>query len=161
MDLCLAFNDIHTGPLDRWPAIKIIFNQDCVYHGPVKDLNIPVDSRANNILQIVFSNKTHADTLADHSGKIKSDLNFSLQSISVDGHDLKNLIWNSRYITDKNDHIPGCLFFGPPGYYEIEIPDPILPHILANHQSQYHRDWNEDYTHYEKACSILKTLLNR
>ena len=87
------------------------------------------------------------------------DLNFELEKIIIDGLDLKNLIWESRYVAG-DDTIESCLFFGPKGYWEIKFESPILRWWLKTNHDKNKNDptWETDYNFYEKVCQKLNKI---
>ena len=110
-------------------------------------------------MKIFFDNKEDSDTKLDHENKIVADLNFELEQIIIDGHDIKNLIWNSEYVA-KGEKIPSCLFFGPKGHFEFKFDMPILKWILKSNHEKHNNDpnWEEDYNYYTEAWKLLSQI---
>lgn len=162
MQLTFNFEKINLGPNNKRPEIKITINNATIYVGVVKD-SITLDqisSLDNNQLEIAFLNKEHSDTVCNQSGDIIDDMNFSLSKIIIDDNDLEELIWQGQYCSSNNDVYPSCLFFGPPGRFDLLFEYPILRWILKVRNNLNHNDpnWEEDYNYYTAACKILNSL---
>jgi hypothetical protein len=110
-------------------------------------------------LKIEFINKNPEDTVVKN-GVIVKDKSFELNSICVDGYNFEELIWQSNYYANDGQIYPGCLFFGPPGYFEIKFHDPILHWILEtrNKITGNDPDWEIDYNYYSEACKLLTLI---
>ena len=84
---------------NKQPSVLVVINDVELLNEPVKTKMVtpltlndqPVPTK--NILKIFFDNKEDSDTKLDHENKIVADLNFELEQIIIDGHDIKNLIW--------------------------------------------------------------------
>ena len=143
---------------NKQPLVRVVINDVELLNEPVKTKMVtpltlndqPVPTK--NILKIFFDNKEDSDTKLDHENKIVADLNFELEQIIIDGHDIKNLIWNSEYVA-KGEKIPSCLFFGPKGHFELKFDMPILKWILKSNHEKHNNDpkWEEDYNYYTEA----------
>lgn len=162
MQLTFNFENINLGPNNKLPEIKITINSATIYVGAVTE-NITLDQIStldNNLLEIVFLNKEHSDTVCNQSGDIINDMNFSLTKIIIDNNDLEELIWQGQYCSLNNDVYPSCLFFGPPGRFKLLFDYPILRWILKvrNELNQNDPNWEEDYNYYITACKILNSL---
>ena len=138
-----------------------MINSQEKYAGPVVDC-VTVNSveLGKNNIQIEFTNKLPSDTVINNDGSIVKDKNFELDCIVVDSYSLEELIWQSHYQAAHGDQYSSCLFFGPPGYFEISIENPILPWILKTKHEKYDNDpdWETDYNYYITACNILKQI---
>jgi hypothetical protein len=154
MQLEITFNEIHTGPRNLDPAIRATFNGADLYQGCVANLSLEVDADDSNTLRIYFENKTGEDTATDNQGNIVTDMNFTLASIRVDRVEFGNLLWKGKYVAGDQT-FPGCLFFGPNGYYEITFDYPVLKWQLRERNEP---GWEQDYHYYETACKILNKL---
>lgn len=157
MNINLTFDNINLGINNKIPEISIVVNNKNLYNGVVgSNINVVADSSDIMCLQIHYTNKTDSDTVVDSNGSIVSDMNFTLESIVIDDINFEELIWNSSYITKDNVY-PGCLFFGPSGYFEINFTSPVLPWLLKTRNDKNNNDpnWEEDYNYYVKACKIL------
>ena len=159
MSLEFKFKDINALP-NKKPACRIELNGETVFTGDVEQ-HIKVDAvtSRSNVLRIFFENKNHNDTIVNEHDEIVQDLNFELEKIIIDGLDLKNLIWESRYVAG-DDTIESCLFFGPNGYWEIKFESPILRWWLKTNHDKNKNDptWETDYKFYEKVCQKLNKI---
>lgn len=162
MQLTFNFEKINLGPNNKRPEIKITINNATIYVGVVKDSIMldQISSLDNNQLEIAFLNKEHSDTVCNQTGDIIDDMNFSLSKIIIDDNDLEELIWQGQYCSLNNDVYPSCLFFGPPGRFDLLFEYPILRWILKVRNDLNHNDpnWEEDYNYYTTACKILNNL---
>ena len=150
---------------NKQPSVRVVINDVELLNEPVKTKMVtpltlndqPVPTK--NILKIFFDNKEDSDTKLDHENKIVADLNFELEQIIIDGHDIKNLIWNSEYVA-KGEKIPSCLFFGPKGHFEFQFDMPILKWILKSNHEKHNNDpnWEEDYNYYTEAWELLSQI---
>ena len=150
---------------NKQPLVRVVINDVELLNEPVKTKMVtpltlndqPVPTK--NILKIFFDNKEDSDTKLDHENKIVADLNFELEQIIIDGHDIKNLIWNSEYVA-KGEKIPSCLFFGPKGHFELKFDMPILKWILKSNHEKHNNDpnWEEDYNYYTEAWKLLRQI---
>ena len=150
---------------NKQPLVRVVINDVELLNEPVKTKMVtpltlndqPVPTK--NILKIFFDNKEDSDTKLDHENKIVADLNFELEQIIIDGHDIKNLIWNSEYVA-KGEKIPSCLFFGPKGHFEFKFDMPILKWILKSNHEKHNNDpnWEEDYNYYTEAWELLSQI---
>jgi hypothetical protein len=150
----ITFEQINRGPRNLDPVIRASLNGFDFYQGSVSTLCMELKSQDSNTLRIYFTNKTNQDTATDPNGNIISDMNFTLFGIKVDGIDFGHLLWNGKYISGDQT-FPGCLFFGPQGYYEITFDYPVLKWQL---QQRNEPGWEQDYHYYETACKILNKL---
>jgi hypothetical protein len=156
MQLLLKFKNIN-----NQPECQISVNGLVIHSGPVPDiftdeLDIP-DEHIQ--LKIEFTNKMPEDTIVEN-GEIVKDKNFELDQVIVDQYDFKELIWQGNYRSNNSDVYPGCLFFGPPGYFEINFRQPVLHWILKTRNDINHNDpdWELDYTYYTEACKLLTLI---
>ena len=85
--------------------------------------------------------------------------NFELENITLDNHDIQDLIWKGQYVS-KDNVIPSCLFFGPRGYFELHFEYPILKWILKTNHEDHNDDptWEQDYNYYIEACQLLNKI---
>lgn len=160
MQLELKFSDISRGPNNKDPEIAVMINDQELYKGAVINLtNLYANPQDLNLLTIHFLNKSYNDTLSEN-GQIISDLNFNLASINIDNIEFQELIWESKYIADNGNVYPSCLFFGPPGKFEIEFEYPLLKWQLKTRHRLKNDDpnWEEDFNYYVKACKILNKI---
>jgi hypothetical protein len=160
MKLHFKFDQINFGPGNKEPMIDLKLNNHSLYQGPVlAQLDVETDAGEKNCLQIMFTNKEHSDTVCDSAGKIVNDMNFNLTKIVIDDHDLEELIWQGKYVSDKNEY-PSCLFFGPAGQFVLNFDYPVLRWILKTRHdiNQQDLNWEEDYNYYVNACKILNNL---
>lgn len=156
MQILLKFKNINQSP-----ECAISVNNTLLYSGAVPDLytdelQIPQDQV---LLKIEFTNKHPEDTVVEN-GVIVKDKNFELEQIVVDGYDFQELVWQGNYYDHNKQVYPGCLFFGPPGHYEINFHQPVLHWILKtrNHINNNDPDWEIDYNYYTEACKLLTLI---
>ena len=144
----------------KYPICRIELNGDDICVGKVEQkIVLNADTQENNVLRIFFENKKDKDTILDDNNKIKQDLNFELEKLTIDGIDLQHLIWESRYVA-KDSVIDSCLFFGPKGVWELKFDTPVLKWFLMTNHNKNNNDptWEEDYKYYEEACQILNKI---
>lgn len=164
MKIDLNFKNINTVG-SKMPEIAVELSGRVLYTGQIKD-QIVLKTTAQDSkfdLKIYFTNKEPEDTIIDYLGNIIQDLNFELETISIDDIDLENLKWQSHYVHGSEISIPGCLFFGPKGHWQLSAYLPILRWKLdTNHQLlQNDINWEEDYNYYCQALCLLKNLYTR
>ena len=142
------------------PALQVVLNDAELVNDTVKPyFKIETAEKEHNVLKIYFTNKKDSDTVLDHNNNIIEDLNFELEQIIINGYDVKDLIWNSQYVT-KTEKIQSCLFFGPKGYFEFKFDMPILKWILKTNHEKHNNDpnWEEDYNYYTEAWKLLSQI---
>lgn len=160
MNLIFKFKNINSLG-KKHPYCRIELNGNDIFFGNVVP-QIKIDATSiqqENILQIHFENKQGKDTILDENNCILHDLNFELEKLIIDGLDLQNLIWQSRYVS-KDNVIDSCLFFGPKGFWELKFDSPILKWFLKTNQEKNNNDpnWEVDYNYYEEACQKLSKI---
>jgi hypothetical protein len=153
MHILLKFKNINNNP-----KCKISVGDLVIYDGDVTE-SFSCDAAIANKgvqLQIEFTNKNPEDTVVEN-GQIVKDKNFELEQIVIDGYDFKELIWQGNYYSTNGDVYPGCLFFGPPGYFKINFHQPVLHWLLKtrNDINNNDPDWEVDYNFYNEACKLL------
>jgi hypothetical protein len=113
-------------------------------------------------LTISHINKKPEDTVVEN-GVIVRDRSFELEKIIIDGYDLEELVWESKFTAVSGEEYKSCLFFGPCGCYTLDFYNPILYWILKIRNEKNHNDpyWEEDYNYYQSACKILKQISNK
>ena len=159
MQLTCKFKNIQSNNVGKSPCIIVKVNNNNVYSGPViPTLSCELELKSNNNITISFVNKLPEDTTVDEYGNVTSDVCFELDDIAVDGESFGDMLWKQGGYTSNNEHVPGCLFFGPAGSYEIEFIIPLLRWKLkTNHELHGNDpDWETDYTFYTTACNILQ-----
>ena len=142
------------------PALQVVLNDAELVNDTVKPyFKIETAEKEHNVLKIYFANKKDSDTVLDHNNNIIEDLNFELEQIIINGYDVKDLIWNSQYVT-KTEKIQSCLFFGPKGYFEFKFDIPILKWVLKTNHEKHNNDpnWEEDYNYYIEAWKLLSQI---
>lgn len=151
MRLQLQFKNIVDNPMCR-----IYLCQQLQYEGSVKDLfDFTVDCANTNCeLRIEHWDKQPKDTKVEN-GVIVRDRSFELASIRIDNYDLKELVWQSKFVAQDGTVYPSCLFFGPNGNFLLEFSQPVLYWILKNRNEP---GWQEDYKYYETACRLLTQI---
>lgn len=154
--------DFYFKNINNAPTCRVLVNSQEKYSGEVVEcVSVDTHSTGNIVIQIEFTNKLPSDTVVDQDGNIITDKNFELDCIIVDkNYSLEELIWHSVYCADSGDRFQSCLFFGPPGHFEIAIENPILPWILKTRHEKYNNDpdWETDYKYYTTACNILQQI---
>jgi len=154
----LKFKNIHKSGVKQ-PRILVEINGTKLTEEEVKtEVSLNFKAQQTNVLKIHFVNKQGRDTVTNAMGEIVSDMNFELDTITIDGIDIKDLKWQGNYHTD-NDSIKSCLFFGPKGYYELIFSSPVLKWTLEqNHlKNQDDPEWEEDYNYYTEAWNKLNS----
>lgn len=156
MNLCLKFKNIND--VNGLPKIKISINGEIIKDCVVSE-SIDVDSSVSGTIcfEIEHHGKNpNTDTIVEN-GVIVQDRSFELDSIVVDGYDLEELKWQSRFVTDQGEILDKCLFFGPNGTWTIEFDLPVLRWILKTRHELNDNDpsWEEDYNSYTSACRLL------
>ena len=103
--------------------------------------------------------KLPTDTIVK-DGKIIRDRSFELDKIVIDGYDLEELIWASKFLAEDGQIYPSCLFFGPNGQFKLDFYNPVLYWILKTRHEKNNNDpnWEEDYNYYQQACKILTQI---
>ena len=151
MRLQLKFKNIVDNPMCR-----ISLCQQLQYEGPVKEsYDLTVDCNNTNCqLNIEHWDKRPKDTQVEN-GVIVRDRSFELESITIDGYDLKELVWSSRFVSVDGQTYNSCLFFGPNGNFLLDFTQPVLRWIL---ESRNEPGWEEDYRYYETACRLLTQI---
>lgn len=152
----LKFKNINLSS-DKQPMVSVNINGVVLTEDSVKrEMNLNFQAEESNTLAIYFINKEDGDTITDSQGKIVDDMNFELDSVIIDGLDIKDLKWQGRYHTN-GDVLPSCLFFGPKGHYELFFKYPVLKWTLEqNHlKNQNDPSWEEDYNYYMEAWKRL------
>ena len=76
-----------------------------------------------------FSNFQLVNSVSSMTNQIVKDKNCELDCVLVDDHNLDELKWQSQYITEDQEILPGCLFFGKNGKWIINFERPIFPFI--------------------------------
>jgi hypothetical protein len=154
----LKFKNINTSGVKQ-PRILVEINGTKLTEEEVNtEVSLNFKAQQTNVLKIHFVNKQGRDTVTNTMGEIVSDMNFELDTITIDGIDIKDLKWQGNYHTD-NDSIESCLFFGPKGYYELIFSSPVLKWTLEqNHlKNQDDPEWEEDYNYYTEAWNKLNS----
>lgn len=159
MQLTLEFNQINH--FNGCPKISICVNDIEYFVGDVTNsIHLEVPNLDFNVLAIRHYGKTDVDTLVVND-EIVADKNFTLNTIIIDGYNIEELIWDSTFTDNHNNVIPGCLFFGPNGVFELTFEYPVLKWILCTRHMKNNSDpdWEEDYNYYCQAVSLVKELL--
>ena len=159
MQILLKFKNINNSP-----ECKISVNDIVLHAGNVPDTFSKELTLLDQHVKVrrEFTNKTPEDTVVEN-GEIVKDKNFELDQIVIDQYEFKELIWQGNYYSNHNDVYPSCLFFGPPGYFEIHFHQPVLHWLLQtrNTRNQNDPDWETDYNYYTKACKLLTLISHK
>jgi hypothetical protein len=159
MKLTLEFDQINY--YNGCPTVSVCVNDVEYFNGNVIDtVHLDIPDSDFNVLVIRHYGKTDADTLVVDN-VITADKNFTLDAIIIDGYNIEELKWNSTFTDHYNNVIPGCLFFGPNGVFELTFEQPVLKWMLRTRhaKNQNDPDWEEDYNYYCRAVSLVKELL--
>ena len=115
------FKNINTST-EKKPTLAVVINDVKLLEAEVKtSMSTQFTERSgNNLLQVYFVNKQDSDTITDNQQNIMKDMNFELESVVIDGVDIKELVWGGTYVTAK-EKIDSCLFFGPKGHFELQF----------------------------------------
>lgn len=156
MKIQLKFKNIN-----QQPECKITANDCLIYQGsviPIVACDLDINEQQIK-LKIEFTNKRPEDTVVCND-IIVQDKNFELEQIMLDEYDIEELIWRSNYFADDGQIFTSCLFFGPPGYYEIDFYQPVLHWLLKtrNDINNNDPDWETDYHYYTEACQLLTLI---
>ena len=160
LNILLEFDQINLGPHNKTPTIDIKLNNQSLYNGPVVPKIIcKGEYMESNHLEIYFTNKEDKDTIVNNLGYIINDMSFNLTKIVINDHNLEELIWQGKYMSDIKTY-PACLYFGPRGKFVLNFNFPILKWILKtrNEITQNDFGWEEDYNYYINACRILNNI---
>lgn len=159
MKLQLAFDRIVDDP-----QCKILINQHTLYEGVTQseytfNLAVPVGSCR---LTIVHCDKKPEHTIVEN-GIIVRDRSFELVKCMIDGYDLQELIWLSRFVADHGEVYNSCLFFGPNGEFQLDFENPVLRWILRSRHERDNNDpqWEQDFEYYQQACKLLQLISNK
>lgn len=148
---------------NKYPICRIELNGRDVFVSRVQErITFDAETKDQNVLRIHFVNKEGKDSILGANNQIIKDLSFELEKIVMDGIDLKNMIWESKYIT-QDQSIDSCLFFGPKGYWELNFDTPVLKWFLQTNHNKNNNDptWKVDYNYYEEACQKLSKIQTR
>jgi hypothetical protein len=152
-----TFKNINTST-EKKPTLAVVVNDVKLLEAEVKtSMSTQFTERSgNNLLQVYFVNKQDSDTITDDQQNIMKDMNFELESIVIDGVDIKELVWGGTYVTAK-EKIDSCLFFGPKGHFELQFEMPVLRWTLEQNHLKNGNDpnWQEDYNNYTEAWKRL------
>lgn len=157
MNIHLQFKNI----IDE-PRCTIRINNHILFSGIVQpqhvfDVVVPQD-----MCQLTIE---HWDKLPEHTiveqGVIVRDRSFELERCCLDGYDLQELIWLSRFVADNGEVYQSCLYFGPNGQFQLNFENPPLRWILRTRHERNNNDpgWEEDFEYYQQACKRLQLML--
>ena len=150
MQLEFKFKNINNNP-----RYKIHINDQAVSDGKViKLIKIHTDIKPYTMfnIKIYFTNKDPLDTKVDQNKKIIEDKNFELEDIFIDGESIEDYRWEGEYHSGI-DVLKPCLFFGPPGYFEIDIAGPGNYMHIKNTTTI--PDWEEHFKLWTWSKQIL------
>ena len=143
------------------PNCRIACSNNLLYEGHVNeefmfDVDYPYQDYE---LVIEHWGKLPSDTIVE-DGKIVRDRSFEIEKIIIDGSDLEELVWESRFEANDGAVYNSCLFFGPNGKFIINLHNPVLYWILKTRHEKNNNDphWEEDYNYYQQACNLLKQI---
>lgn len=159
MKLQLTFKNIVDDP-----QCKILINETLLYEGATQnsyafDLAVPQGSCR---LTIVHCDKSPEHTIVEN-GIIVRDRSFELTKCVIDGYDLQELIWLSRFVADSGEVYNSCLFFGPNGQFQLDFENPVLRWLLRSRHERDNNDsnWEQDFEYYQQACKLLQLTFNK
>ena len=109
---------------------------------------------------VVSSDKNNNTDVKVQDNVVIADKNCELEDIIVDGYNLEELKWRGIYVTEDDETIDGCLFFGKNGYFELNFESPVLRWILKTRHELLNNDpyWEQDYESYTTACKLIHSL---
>jgi len=160
MQIKFKFKNINSNSTGKFPVTAISVNRIELYDDVVQhEITLDFEPQEQNHLKIHFVNKQPEDTEVDSQGNIVGDVNFELESISVDGEQFAEMLWEGCYYFNDQT-IPGCLFFGPAGHYSLDFILPVLKWQLKTNHEKHNNDpeWETDYNYYQRACQILESI---
>lgn len=156
MNIKLKFKNIND--CNGLPKVKVIIGDQVLYDGLVKpEISVDTDNTENCNLDIEhYGKNTNTDCIVEN-GTIVKDRNFELDTIIIDNYDIEELKWQSVYVTEDNDVLEKCLFFGKNGVYHLKFYSPALKWILDTRHQLNNNDpyWLQDYESYVSACNLL------
>lgn len=156
MNIKLKFKNINH--CNGIPTVKIAINDAVLYAGEVQPI-ISLDflDSEQNFLVIEHYGKNPNTDCRVVDGVIVQDKNCELSSIEIDSYDIEELKWNSVYVTEDQETLDKCLFFGKNGRYSLQFTSPVLKWILSTRHEMNNNDpyWEEDYESYMSACKLL------
>lgn len=160
MKLELRFKNI--SDCNGVPLLRVCANHDCIWDGPVQTVicvEHPV-STGELKLEIEHHGKNSNTDTAVSNGTIVADKSCELESITVDGYDLAELKWQGYYMTEDNERLDHCLFFGKNGSWQLTSELPVLRWMLKTRNQINNNDpyWEEDYENYIQACKLINNL---
>ena len=157
MKLQLQFKNI----IDE-PCCTIRVNDQILFSGITQSEHVFDVNVALGPCQLTIQ---HWDKLPEHTkvehGVIVRDRSFELERCVLDGYDLQELIWDSRFVADNGQVYESCLFFGPNGEFQLNFENPPLRWILHSRHKSNNNDphWEEDFEYYQQACKRLQLML--
>lgn len=159
MNIKLKFKNINE--CNGIPKLCISVNSKELYKGFVSsdiDLNTDVDGIVN--LKIVHFDKNNNTDVEVQNNVVVADKNCELEEILVDGYNLEELKWRSVYVTEDDEVLDGCLFFGKNGYFQLNFESPVLRWMLKTRHEILNNDpyWEQDYESYTAACKLIHSL---
>lgn len=159
MNLILKFKNINS--VQGVPVLNIAINNQKVWSGNVQpEICVTHPAEGNISLSINHVDKDPSKHCIVENGQIIADRNCELDQVIVDGYNIEELKWLSCYVTEDNEVIDKCLFFGKNGTWAIEFELPILRWILKTRHELLNNDpnWEQDYESYIAACRLLNNL---
>lgn len=146
------------------PRCTISINDQLLFSGIAQPLHVfDVDVPLGACRLII----KHWDKLPEHTvveqGVIVRDRSFELERCWIDGYDLEELIWISRFVATNGEVYNSCLYFGPNGEFQLDFENPALRWILRTRHEKNNNDphWEEDFEYYQQACNRLQQILNK
>lgn len=156
MNIKLKFKNIND--CNGLPKVKVILGNQVLYDGLVKpEISVDTDNTENCNLDIKHYGKNPNTDCIVENGTIVKDRNFELDTIIIDNYDIEELKWQSVYVTEDNDVLEKCLFFGKNGVYHLKFYSPVLKWMLDTRHQLNNNDpyWLQDYESYVSACNLL------
>ena len=156
MNIKLKFKNIND--CNGFPKVKVTLGNQVLYMGLVKsEISVDIDNTENCYLDIEHYGKNPRTDCIVENGTIVKDKNFELDTIIIDNYDIEELKWQSAYVTEDEEVLEKCLFFGKNGVYHFKFSSPILKWILETRHQLNNNDpyWLQDYESYVSACSLL------
>lgn len=159
MNIKLKFKNINE--CNGVPKLAMSLNDIELFKGPVQpEIDIDVEISDSATLKIVHFDKNNNTDVQVQDGVVIADKNCELDDIIIDGYNIEELKWRSVYITEDNEEIKSCLFFGKNGHFEINFEVPVLRWMLKTRHEILNNDpsWEQDYESYTSACRLIHKL---
>jgi hypothetical protein len=116
------------------PQYRVLANDRVVKEGTAAALDyieFDFEYDANATLAVELVNKTHRDTVLDEQNNIVKDLLLNIESVEIDGIDLKQMPRDlSVYTTYDNRTVTKCINLGWNGTWRLTWTEPFYLWLL-------------------------------